>query len=48
MSSFVNMYGKCGSLVDVKNVFSFWFGNVVIWNVMVLVFVEKGYGEEVL
>lgn len=45
----VVMYGKCGSIEDVRIVFDGLFvKNVVLWNVMLFIFVEYGKFEIIL
>ncbi|KAH9319155.1 hypothetical protein KI387_020924, partial [Taxus chinensis] len=45
----VNMYSKCGSIKDARNVFdNMAQQNIVSWNVMIAGYAQQGFGEEAL
>lgn len=49
VATLINMYGKCGSLQDAREVFDkFTERNVILWNAMIAAYAENGHGEEAL
>ncbi|KAM3270517.1 pentatricopeptide repeat-containing protein, chloroplastic [Capsicum chacoense] len=48
-SSLIDMYGKCGVLVDSRKVFDYMYEkNVVAWNSLIVSYMQNGFNEEAM
>ncbi|PHT95663.1 Pentatricopeptide repeat-containing protein, chloroplastic [Capsicum annuum] len=48
-SSLIDMYGKCGVLVDSRKVFDYMYEkNVVAWNSLIVSYMQNGFNEEAI
>eukprot|EP00249_Psilotum_nudum_P005992 c19378_g1_i1 orf=48-1511(+) len=48
-TALINMYGKCGSLIDARNIFDKMHQrNVPSWNAMIATYAQNGHGDEAL